>query len=161
MTTTTRYRDTDGALINQPGDYTIADTRVRIVAITRPDGFTVGEQHAVITHTLTPVVCLHCGEPADYHSDGKQACVRAGYYGNRYTPATETTDTASEPDSEPDSGSAFSPEQALADIRAAFSACFTPDFNGVDWRDDKAIQTLAATVYDILDRAAIAQETST
>lgn len=138
MTTTTRYIDTDGQPA-MPGNYRITDTRVRVVAVTRPDGFTVADQHAVITHTLTP------DNPATPENpDNPDASA-----------AHEPTGASTVP-----AGPVVTPEQALADIRTAFDACFTPDFNGVDWRDDKAIQTLAATVYPILYRAETAQETT-
>lgn len=38
----------------------------------------------------------------------------------------------------------------VAVIRKAFDECFDPDMAGVDWRDDKAIQTLAAKCYRAL-----------
>lgn len=159
MTTTTRFVDVDGTPV-LPGVYNIVDTRVCVTAVTRPDGFTVGEQSAVIFHTVTPQTCLHCGDPAEKHSDDRQACVKAGYWGNRYTPATtqddtpntDGIDTLGDDASGPVTTPTVSPEQALTDIRAAFDACFTPDFNGVDWRNDEAIQALAATVYPIIYR---------
>lgn len=127
MTTTTRYVNPDGQP-TLPGNYRIIDTSVRVVAVTRPDGFTVAHQHTVITHTLAP--------------------------DNPAIPAIAETAAGPEQQDEAAGTAKVSAEQALAAIKAAFDACFTPDFNGVDWRDDKAIQTLAATVYPILSHAA-------
>lgn len=44
-------------------------------------------------------------------------------------------------------------------IRTAFEECFQPDFMGVDWRDDGAIQTFARKVVPILYPPAVLSDT--
>lgn len=92
MTTTVRFVSHDGALVG-PGDYDIVGTTVRVTSVQRSNGLVIDQQHATITHTVAPraVVdpCIHCGEPRPRHSEDREVCVKAGYYGNRYTPAND------------------------------------------------------------------------
>lgn len=34
-----------------------------------------------------PSDCIHCGQARSKHSEDREACVKAGYYGNRFTPS--------------------------------------------------------------------------
>ena len=157
MTTTTRFVDASGAPV-PPGDYEITDTRVTVTAVTRMDGFTIDYQDAAIEHVVAPrpdtapavdtdehpadpvARCVHCAEFVGKHGAASLSCLRAGFAGNRYSPMSDEDERQYL-------------RAALHEIHTAFQACFTPDFKGVDWDDDAAIQTLAARVFPVLERA--------
>lgn len=45
--------------------------------------------------------CLHCSQTREQHSSDGQACVKAGYYGNRFTPSLNATITVAFGDGTP------------------------------------------------------------
>lgn len=165
MTTTTRCVSyADGTLVG-PGEYDIVSTTVHVTSAGRSNGMTIDRQDATIVHTVTPrpgkqsdatrpaeddaqsepivdpkVRCAHCAEFPDKHGAQSMSCLRAGFAGNRYEPMTADDEMQYL-------------RSALHEIHTAFNACFTPDFKGVDWKDDAAVQTLAARAYPVLERA--------
>jgi hypothetical protein len=158
VTTTTRCVSyADGTLVG-PGDYDIVSTKISVAGVQRSNGLTIDRQDIVVEHTVAPrpvspqvdpddtipadpvARCVHCAEYADKHGAASLSCLRAGFAGNRYTPMTDADEMQYL-------------RAALHDINVAFQACFTPDFKGVDWDDDAAIQTLAARISPVLDRA--------
>lgn len=160
MTTTTRCVSYDDGSLVGPGEYDIVATTVHVTSVSRPDGLTIDRQDTTIVHTVAPrpgsqddaephlhaqtltraARCVHCAEFIDKHGAESRSCLRAGFAGNRYEPMTDVDEMQYL-------------RAALHEINVAFQACFTPDFNGVDWDDDAAIQTLAARVSPVLNRA--------
>lgn len=150
MTTSHVFRDRDGAPVG-PGDYEIVGTVVRVARVQRSNGFTIDRQDATVVHTVEPVDetegdhasgarCVHYAEFIGKHGAESRSCLRAGFAGNRYEPMTDEDEVQYL-------------RAALYEIRTAFNACFTPDFNGVDWRDGAAVQAFAARVQPTLIRA--------
>jgi hypothetical protein len=45
--------------------------------------------------------CLHCSQTREQHSSDRLACVKAGYYGNRFTASLNATITVAFGDAEP------------------------------------------------------------